>query len=503
MSYDGDYGYREDGILPPFSIEAEQSVLGALLLDNSTLNDVHPTVEADFYRADHRLIFGAIKSLIEQGSTADVVTVADTLTHSTGADSYGGLSYLGEIANNTPSASTARHYAQIVRTHAVKRAMQNLMLSSARRAGNGVDVVELLNMTRSQLETLHERATVPERSGTESPPALVSATDFLSSSRPADWIVNGLVQRGCLYACTGQTNHGKTAVMLVMMLSIAAGRRFCGIELTRSRVAILCGENQDGFRIRMRATMQVLGIEDEDLQGWLYVYPAAAPLVSIASTISETMTSIGEFGAVLIDTSIAYFSGNSEDDNVQAVEHARTMRTLCEAAGRPAVIANSHPTKAASEQDQLIPRGGSSFIDEIDTNLSCFADGSGTCQLHWTRKKRGPDFEPISFEFAQLEMEDCGITVPTVVAKWVDDRREEQIRKTMSERETLFLRAMRDQPTAGLTGWCRASGLVSADGSPMKGSASRTLDRLRQFKLVEKSRRGWYLTKKGEADSWV
>ncbi|MEC5388039.1 replicative DNA helicase [Uliginosibacterium sp. H3] len=108
--------------LPPHSIEAEQSLIGGLLLDNSCWDRVADLAsEVDFYRDEHRRIFRQIAILIEQGKPADIVTVFEALDKNNESQHIGGLAYLSEIANNTPSAANARRYAEIVRERAILR----------------------------------------------------------------------------------------------------------------------------------------------------------------------------------------------------------------------------------------------------------------------------------------------------------------------------------------------------------------------------------------------
>ncbi|MDX1482456.1 MAG: DnaB-like helicase N-terminal domain-containing protein, partial [Woeseiaceae bacterium] len=97
---------------PPNSIEAEQSLLGGLLLDNSAWDKVADLVgEADFYRKDHRLIFAAIAALSEDGNPSDVVTVSEFLDKRSELGSAGGLEYLATLANESPGAANVRAYA--------------------------------------------------------------------------------------------------------------------------------------------------------------------------------------------------------------------------------------------------------------------------------------------------------------------------------------------------------------------------------------------------------
>jgi replicative DNA helicase len=111
--YDGDVARIK---LQPQSIEAEQSVLGGLMISQDAWDGVAELVTAeDFYRPDHRLIFRQIRNLAEASKPVDVVTLADQLQLSGELEAAGGHAYLAELAENTPSASNIRAYAQVVR----------------------------------------------------------------------------------------------------------------------------------------------------------------------------------------------------------------------------------------------------------------------------------------------------------------------------------------------------------------------------------------------------
>jgi replicative DNA helicase len=108
--------------VPPQSLEAEQAVLGGLLLDNGAWDKVGDLLtERDFYRADHRLIFQHIGQLIEHAKPADALTVAESLERSGKLAEIGGQAYLGSLSLNTPSAANIRRYAEIVRERSIMR----------------------------------------------------------------------------------------------------------------------------------------------------------------------------------------------------------------------------------------------------------------------------------------------------------------------------------------------------------------------------------------------
>ena len=106
--------------LPPHSTEAEQSVLGGLMLENSAWDRIADVVSGeDFYRHEHRLIFRAIANLINESRPADVITVQESLERNEELEAAGGFNYLITLAQNTPSAANIRRYAEIVRERSI------------------------------------------------------------------------------------------------------------------------------------------------------------------------------------------------------------------------------------------------------------------------------------------------------------------------------------------------------------------------------------------------
>jgi replicative DNA helicase len=129
-------GGASDGLrLPPHSVEAEQSLLGGLMLDAAAWDQVADRVNAeDFYRNDHKLIFEAIAGLIERSQPCDAVTLSGHLETQGVLDQAGGLAYLGSLARDTPSSANIRAYADIVRERSVLRQLitaGNLIVTSA------------------------------------------------------------------------------------------------------------------------------------------------------------------------------------------------------------------------------------------------------------------------------------------------------------------------------------------------------------------------------------
>ena len=108
--------------IPPHSIEAESSVLGGLLLDNNAWDRVGDLLkDDDFYRYEHRLIFAAVRELVNASKPADVITVFERLQSIGKSEEVGGLAYLNSLAQFVPSASNIRRYAEIVRERGILR----------------------------------------------------------------------------------------------------------------------------------------------------------------------------------------------------------------------------------------------------------------------------------------------------------------------------------------------------------------------------------------------
>ena len=108
--------------IPPHSLEAEQAVLGGLLIDNGAWGRAGDVLtDSDFYRFEHRLIFAAIGELINTTKPADVITVFEWLQRAGKGEEYGGMVYLNSLSQSVPSAVNVRRYAEIVRERAVQR----------------------------------------------------------------------------------------------------------------------------------------------------------------------------------------------------------------------------------------------------------------------------------------------------------------------------------------------------------------------------------------------
>ena len=226
--------------VPPNSIEAERSVLGGLMLDSSGWDRVaHRIREEDFYRRDHQLVFRAIAALIDANDPCDVVTVSEWLDAHGDMKVEGGLAYVGELAESTPSAANVAAYAEIVRERAVLREMIAASSAIADRAyrTEGRPAAELIEEAEQLVYAIGDRRRAG--SGPEAiRDVLVGVMERIDELHHVEGHITGVatgfldldqytagLQRGDLIVVAGRPSMGKTALALNLVESAAIGAK--------------------------------------------------------------------------------------------------------------------------------------------------------------------------------------------------------------------------------------------------------------------------------------
>lgn len=332
---------------------------------------------------------------------------------------------------------------------------------------------------------------------------ILTGDAFISSFIPPDWLIDGVVQRSRLYACTSLTGHGKTAIWAYNACMIQAGRPIGNLEVCQGNVLYLAGENPEDLKARLHGMCLAYGLKAARLP---YVLPGNFPMTEDEATrLKADIAALGVPLCLIVgDTASAFFPGDDENDNVQAGAYARTMRTFCQDCdGRPTVVALCHPIKNASSSN-LLPRGGGAYLNELDGNLTLWSDAPGeVTELHWQGKIRGPDFAALGYRLRSVEtgfLDRRERPVMTIVAETMSDEAAADHAKQALANEDVVLKLLKDHPTWSFSQMAEATGWLDPAGRAEKWKVQRAVRRLAADKLVYQPRRGspWELTPKGE-----
>jgi hypothetical protein len=253
--------------------------------------------------------------------------------------------------------------------------------------------------------------------GGDAKPNFRTLKDFCAEFRPISYAVASLMRESSLYTFTGRTGEGKTSFLVILTLAVATGRKeLIGRKVKKGRVAFCTAENPDDLRMRLMVACFVFNIDLDVVDRDIIVSDnRVAP-----EAIIEWIRATGEdLTLIVIDTWQAYFDGRDANNPTQAVEFTRRFRPLASLEGRPVVIVAAHPIKNASD-DNLLPYGGGSTLNEVDGNFTMLRDESGLYRLHWLGKIRGLPFDPLHFRIDRLDspdvvtIEDARVPMPVM-----------------------------------------------------------------------------------------
>jgi hypothetical protein len=322
-------------------------------------------------------------------------------------------------------------------------------------------------------------------------PIILTAAQFMAGFRPPDYTVDGVIQKSYLYAMTARTGHGKTAVAMLLMSCIARGVPFHGKQAVQGGVLFFAGENPDDIRARYRALADSQGFEIDSAP--VHFVDGVLDINANMVRICEEAARIPDLSLIVIDTKAAYFTGDEGNNNEQQMAFARMARRL---------INNCHPVKNAG-QDNLVPLGGGAFLNEIDANLTLWAEDKVCTLAAHPDKWRGVSFESVVFELRVVTSEALkdtqGRLIPSVIAEPITEMAAERRGVVAEEDDKTVLRLLNLHNGAISTaGMARAAGWLYPDGSVAKSKAARVVERLKGSKFIYKYHGSKYrLTKKG------
>jgi replicative DNA helicase len=420
--------------VPPHSIEAEQSVLGGLLLDNAAYDRVIDLLGAeDFYRFDHRLIFQNITKLVAAGKPADVITVFESLSLVGKAEEVGGLAYLNALAQNTPSAANIRRYAELVRDRSVLRKLITVSDEIAGDAFNpqGKEVKQMLDTAESKIFAIAEEGSRGAAGFVEIKPLLarvVERIDELFGREGAnevtgvptgmvdlDRMTSGL-QEGDLIIVAGRPSMGKTAFSVNIGEHVAVDS---GLP-----VAIFSME-MGGTQLAMRMLGSVGRIDQQRLktgrlndEDWPRLTHAIQKMNDAPIFIDETpaLSSIelrsrsrrlarqcGKLGLIIVDY-LQLMSANAPGENraTEISEISRNLKSLAKELNCP-VIALSQLNRSLEQRPNRRPvmsdlRESGAIEQDADLILFIYRDevynpdspDKGTAEIIIGKQRNGP-----------------------------------------------------------------------------------------------------------------
>jgi replicative DNA helicase len=425
---------REILRVPPHSIEAEQSLLGGLLLDNAAWDRITDVVvEEDFYRHDHRLIWRHIAQLIGLTRPADVITVYEALVSAGKAEDAGGVVYLNSLAHHTPSAANIRRYAEIVRERATLRKLVSTADEIAAAAFNpqGKEARQLLDEAEAKVFKISQEGARRSTEFQEIQPLLTQVVERIdelyhregssdvtgvpSGFTDLDKMTSGL-QPGDLIIVAGRPSMGKTsfsmnigehvaieqglpvAVFSMEMGAVQLAMRMLGsvgmLDQHRMRTGKLVAEDWP----RVTHAVQLM----QDAQVYIDESPSLSAM-EIRARTRRLARQCGQLGLIVIDY-LQLMSANRSGENraTEISEISRSLKGLAKELNCP-LIALSQLNRGLEQRPNKRPvmsdlRESGAIEQDADVILFIYRDevynpdsaDKGTAEILISKQRNGP-----------------------------------------------------------------------------------------------------------------
>jgi len=420
--------------IPPHSVEAEQSVLGGLLLDNAAWDRITDVLgEEDFYRFDHKIIWQHITRLIGLARPADVVTVYESLASAGKAEELGGLAYLNALAHNTPSAANIRRYAEIVRERSMLRKLVSVADEIAAAAFNpqGKEARQLLDEAESRVFQIAQEGSRGVTGFQEIQPLLSAVVERIDElyHREGDSDITGVptgftdldrmtsgLQAGDLVIVAGRPSMGKTsfsmnigehvaieqglpvAVFSMEMGAVQLAMRMVGsvgmLDQHRMRTGKLTA---DDWPRLTHAVQQV-----QEAQIYIDETPALNSM-EVRARARRLARQCGQLGLIIIDY-MQLMSANSSGENraTEISEISRSLKGLAKELNCP-LIALSQLNRSLEQRPNKRPvmsdlRESGAIEQDADLILFIYRDevynpdspDKGTAEIIVGKQRNGP-----------------------------------------------------------------------------------------------------------------
>ncbi len=450
--------------IPPNSVEAESSVLGGLLLDNRVWDLVNDLLhERDFHRFEHRMVFGAIGALIHASKPADVITVNEQLQSSGKAEEAGGLDYLNALAQYVPSAHNIRSYAEIVHGHSRHR--QEITKCEAALA--------------AAIATPPAVVVEPQSSGL----VYVMANELPDEFTPPDELVQGLLTVGDGSVLYGDSNSGKTFLVIDLACAVARGVPWIGRQTEPGLVLYLAAESPSSVRARLQAYQAHHGVTVPNfaiVQSPIDLFDGDADTNEIIKLVRSIEARFGQRVRLIIGDTLARLSAGANENAGQdmglVVRRFDRIRAECKAH----FLLIHHCGKAATAG----ARGWSGVRAAVDTEIEVTETPSGRCaeitkqrDLATKGERIGFRLQPVALGMSkwQTPATSCVVVSAAAPAKPVKTLR---LGETQQSIMALLRGAGRNMPIAEI-----AEQLANQEIK--KTSVYNAVNRLRDVELVE------------------
>lgn len=417
---------------PPHSAEAEQSIIGGLMLDNQAWDKVSVKIcEADFYRTEHRTLFRAIANLVKRDQPFDVVTLLDNLKSNDELDDAGGESYLFELANNTPSVANVGAYADIVREKSVQRQLIQIAGEIADSAYNpaGREVPELLDMAETRVFAIAEQ-TAGDGGPESIKSILVKAVEKIDALYHKGDVITGIatglsdldektsgLQPSDLVIVAGRPSMGKTTLVMNMAehAAIKGGKPVLvfSMEMPADSLAMRMMSSLgriDQHRIRTgklndddwpRITSSVHMLSEAPL--FIDDTPALSP-TEMRARARRLAKEHGQLGLIVVDyLQLMRISGfKAENRTAEISEISRSLKALAKELKVPVVALSQLNRSLEQRQDKrpVMSDLRESGAIEQDADLICFiyrdevynedSPDKGVAEIIIAKQRNGP-----------------------------------------------------------------------------------------------------------------
>jgi replicative DNA helicase len=364
--------------LPPQNLEAEQSVIGGILIDNQSMNIVLEILHADdFYSEAHRKIFAAIVELYDKNEPSDIITLSNILKSKKQIDQAGGVSYLSSLADNVPSAANISHYAKIVKEKAILRRLISTateILSKSYNAGADIDSVldeaehaifeisehkirpafssfkDLIKDSVKTIERLYERKELV----TGVPTGFEKIDDKTSGFQKSDLII-----------IAGRPSMGKTAFALniaqyaaleagipVAVFSLEMSKEQLGLRMLSSEARVDSQKIRRGFLGEADWT-KLINAAGKLSEAPIYIDDTPAITVLEMKAKARRLKSEVNLGLIILDYLQLMRSGGYKESREQEIsEISRSLKTLAKELNVPVIALSQLNRQVESRNDK-------------------------------------------------------------------------------------------------------------------------------------------------------